>query len=34
MPAKERVKKLQYLEYSLFVILERANIVSAFGDPT
>jgi hypothetical protein len=34
IPAEELVKKLEYVEAELSVILERANIVSAFGDPT
>jgi hypothetical protein len=32
--AEEPVKKLEFVEAELSVILERANIVSAFGDPT
>jgi hypothetical protein len=33
-PPPSPVRKLKYVEDELSVILERANIVSAFGDPT
>jgi hypothetical protein len=34
IPAEEPVKNWNNMEAQLSVILERANIVSAFGDPT
>jgi hypothetical protein len=34
IPAEEPVKRFEGVDAELSVILERANVVSAFGDPT